>query len=134
MGFFSFFRKKEKPAKPDPESRVIIEFDDERIWCTRPGSPEQTMLWTELIGVAIKTTDEGPFAPDVFWVLGAKDKVVMYPGGATGEQEMLTRLQKLPSFNNEAVIEAAGCTDNKLFVCWEKDSHRTATDGQTEAP
>ncbi len=122
MGFFSFFNKKEKPTKLYPESKVVIEFDYEKIWCIWPGTPDQTMLWSELIGVAIKTTDEGPFAPDVFWILGAKDKVVMYPGGATGEQEMLSRLQELPNFNNESVISAACCTDNNVFICWEKDS------------
>lgn len=130
MGFFSFFRKKERTVNLNPESQVIIKFDDDRIWCIWPGAPEQSMLWTELIGVAIKTSDEGPFAPDVFWVLGAKDKVVMYPGGATGEQEMLSRLQKLPNFNNEAVIAAAGSTDNNVFVCWEKDTQQSAPDGR----
>jgi hypothetical protein len=130
MGFFDFFRKNEKATKLDPESRVMVGFNDEKIWCTCPGAPDQAMLWTELIVVAIETTDEGPFAPDVFWVLGAKDKTVIYPGGATGDQEMLKRLQLLPGFNNEAVIAAAGCTDNNVFVCWEKGPRQPSGDGQ----
>lgn len=127
MGFFSFFRKKERTTKLNPESQVIIQFDDERIWCIWPGEPEQTVLWTDLVGVAIKTTDDGPFAPDVFWVISAKDNVLLYPGGATGEQEILRRLQELPNFNNEAVIAAAGCTDNNVFVCWKKDTSYVET-------
>jgi hypothetical protein len=142
MGFFDFFKKKEKRrekekenlTKLNPESQVVIKFDDEKIWCTWPGAPDQSMLWSELIGVAIKTTDEGPFAPDVFWILGAKDKVVMYPGGATGEHEILSRLQKLPNFNNESVISAAGCTDNSVFICWEKDTQQAATVVSADAP
>jgi len=40
MGFFSLFRKKEKPTKLEPESRVIVGFDSDRIWCVWPGEPE----------------------------------------------------------------------------------------------
>jgi len=128
MGFFNFFKKKENPLKLDPEFRVNVGFDDERIWCSCPGELDQALLWTELTGVAIKTTDEGPFAPDVFWILGAKDKVLVFPGGATGEQEMLSRLQQLPDFNNQAVISAAACADNNVFVCWEKATQQAVAD------
>jgi len=104
-----------------PEAVVQVGFDEDRVWCKWPDRAEESLLWSELIGVAIETTDEGPFSADVFWILGAKDSTIVFPGGATGEQELLRRLQELPNFNNEAVISAAACADNNVFLCWQKD-------------
>lgn len=48
-----------------------------------------------------------------------KDTFVV-PQGEDGVSELLERLQQLSGFNNEALIESMGCTDNKLFLCWER--------------
>jgi hypothetical protein len=40
------------------------------------------------------------------------------PQGATGDAELLARLQRLDGFDNLAVIEAMASTDNWRFVCW----------------
>ena len=73
--------------------------------------------------VGIRTTDEGPFLPDVFWGLHGADKkpAVVYAQGATGEPALLEALQsRLNGFDNQKVIEAMGCTDNAFFLVWEK--------------
>ena len=57
---------------------------------------------------------------DVFWVLHGLNRGCAIPQGATGEKELLERLQKLPNFDNGAVIEAMGCTSDRRFLCWEK--------------
>ena len=110
-----------------PESEIVVGFDQQRLWCRQPGQPEQSILWSELTAVAIRTTDEGPVAPDVFWILRSKEKAIIYPGGATGEDEMLSRLQQLPNFNHDAVISAAACAENSIFVCWDKAAQTTGS-------
>lgn len=120
MSIFSFLRRKPKQTKLIPESLFVVGFDTERVWCSYPANGEQSLQWSELIRVAVQTTDEGPLSPDVFFILGAKEGTLIFPQGAIGEAEMLHQLQKLPGFNNEALIEAMGCTDNKTFICWEK--------------
>ncbi|OGP92621.1 MAG: hypothetical protein A2Z19_07625 [Deltaproteobacteria bacterium RBG_16_54_18] len=102
-----------------PESLTKVGFDSERIWVKHPNQDEKSILWKDLIGVAIRTTDEGPLNPDVLWILGTKEKTLVFPGGATGESNMIERLQTLPNFDNEAVISAMGSAFNNTFICWE---------------
>ncbi len=104
------------------ESKVVVAFDEERVWCRSPDSPEVSIAWSELERVVIRTTDAGPFAADFFWVLEAgAGRTLVLPGGATGAQELLRRLQQLPGFDNEAVIAAAASTDVQTFECWHRD-------------
>jgi hypothetical protein len=83
-----------------------------------------------LKSVIIETTDAGSFAPDVFWVLLllSKDEKSrsVYPGGATGETELIEEMQnRLPNFNNEAVISAATSIMNNKFLVWKADDNQT---------
>ena len=55
----------------------------------------------------------------MLWILGVEKKLLTYPDKATGEIEMLKRLQKLPGFNNNAIISAMSCIENETFICWE---------------
>ena len=41
------------------------------------------------------------------------------PQSADGADALLARLQQLPGFNNEAVIEAMSSAD-RTFVCWKR--------------
>jgi hypothetical protein len=80
--------------------------------------------WDDLVEVAIVTTDEGPIADDLFWVLLSSDHKTgcSIPQGIEGEKELLSRLQALPGFDNGEVIKAATSTTNARFVCWKKQS------------
>lgn len=42
------------------------------------------------------------------------------PQGATGDGELLWRLQELPGFDNAAFIDAMTCTDDRVFRCWTR--------------
>ena len=79
----------------------------------------ETHLFNSLKKVTIITTDQGPFADDVFWLL-LLDSIIMIAQGTTGEDALLSRLQSLPGFNNEQVIEAMSCSDNNSFLVWER--------------
>ena len=102
------------------QSKFLIGFDADRLWCQPPGLPERALGWSELTGVSIKTTDKGPFEADFFWVLRASDgRTIRFPGGATGAQELFTRLQQLPGFDHDAVIAATTSTQPRSFDCWQ---------------
>lgn len=108
-------------ASENPYAAAKVWFDEDRVWSRWPDKELQSAAWRELIGVAVETTDEGPFAADVWWHLATKDGVVTYPSDATGAGKLLKRLQKIPSFNNERLIQAMSSTSNQMFVLWDHE-------------
>lgn len=100
--------------------RVAV--DAERICYSREGHEEQSMAWQEITCIEVVTTDEGPFAEDVFLVFhGAGDKPgLVVPQGAQGNEELADRVVQLPGFDHEAFIAAMGSTSNARFLCWRK--------------
>jgi hypothetical protein len=115
---FRFFNPQSKPdRKPDQ-----VSFDDSTITRTMPNGKTETVRWDDLKEVGIITTDEGPFNEDVYWILEGINGGCAVSGGAEGMKELLGRLQKLPGFDNKAVIEAMGSTQNNRFLCWRRKS------------
>ena len=120
MSLFSrIFGRKNEPTVKRNET---VEFDEIKITRTMRDGKQETLQWSELREIAIITTDEGPFVDDVFWVLSGTDTGCLVPSEADGAKELLMYLQKLPGFNNEAVIHAMGSTENAKFVCWSKQN------------
>jgi hypothetical protein len=109
-----------EPSRLIPESLYLVQISPTEVSCVHPDGKIEQVDWDDLERVEILTTDAGPFAPDMFWVLlGSKGGCVI-PWGATREQELLKRLQTLRGFSNEAVIEAAPSAEWRRFLCWEK--------------
>ncbi len=102
------------------ESQVLVLFDEERVTAVYPDQSIEQVTWADLETVAIHTNDSGPWGSDVWWALTGASGECQYPMGATGEKEMLDRLQKLDGFDNEVVIQAMLCTENAEFICWRK--------------
>ena len=105
-----------------PERRIRIDTTDEAISYELPDGRRFVIAWKELQHVEIETTDQGPFVEDVFWRLSTKTQMHTLPQGATGESELFKRLQALPGFNNEAVVEAMGATENRIWTLWQRPS------------
>jgi hypothetical protein len=100
--------------------------------CERPDGRVESVAWNDLEAVIVETTDEGPWAADVFWILARTNMAMgcVIPQGATGEKALLERLQKLPGFDNKALIQAMGSTSNAKFLCWKKSADSSsAVDG-----
>lgn len=110
----------QEPPQLMPESLFIVEVSDTGVSCSRPDQRVERVTWDDLQCVEVVNTDEGPFLPDVFWVLHGSDGGCVIPQGATGEKQLLERLQKLPDFDNEAVIKAMSVTTNKRSLCWRR--------------
>ena len=104
----------------EPESRFVVRLSDSEIVCERPDGKVERVGWADLQKVEIVTTGDGPFAPDVFWVLHGTDGGCAVPQGATGDSQLLERLQALPGFDNQAFIEAMSFTSGARFFCWQK--------------
>lgn len=52
---------------PIPDEGNMVTFDATAIRVHYPDGEVRTLAWAELGMVGIRTTDEGPFVPDVFW-------------------------------------------------------------------
>ena len=109
-----------EPPRLIPKSLCVVQLSDTGVSCAHPEGKIETVEWDDLQRVEVLTTDEGPFAPDVFWILHGSRSGCVIPQGATGERELLERLQALPGFRNEAVIEAMSSAVNQRFLCWGK--------------
>ena len=98
----------------------VVEFDDLSISCRRPSGLIETVRWDDLRAVFIQTTADGPAVDDVFWVRAGEKSGCVVPSEAEGCDKLVERLQRLPGFDNAAVIEAMTCTEDRQFVCWRK--------------
>ena len=118
MSLLRWFKSKFEMA---PLNRVaVVTCDDETINVRWARGLTASSTWDDIRRVLIRTTDQGPFDDDVFFVIETADKSFVIPQAALGASLLLDRLQQLPGFDNEAVIDSMGCTDNKEFLCWER--------------
>ena len=118
MKLVEWFKDKFKHAPANRVSEVTCGDDDVELrW---PRGPNETVRWADVQRIVIRNTDRGPFDEDVFFCLETGEDTFVIPQGADGVTELVERMQQLPSFNNEALIESMGCTDNRLFPCWER--------------
>jgi hypothetical protein len=104
----------------EPESGFVVRLSDAEVVCERPDGKVERVAWADLQKVEVVTTGDGPFAPDVFWVLHGTDGGCAVPQGATGDGQLLERLQALPGFDNGAFIEAMSCASDRRFLCWQR--------------
>ncbi len=108
------------PEPREPECRIVVHLSTTGVLCERPDGRTEQVAWEDLQRVEILTTDDGPFAPDVFWALLGASGGCLIPQGATGERALSERLGQLPGFDHEAVIRAMGSTANARFLCWQR--------------
>lgn len=110
-------------ARLDRESRFVIHMSESTVSCHRPDGIIETVRWDDLERIDILTNSDGPLAPDCFWLLiGPETTGCCIPQGATGDAELLARMQQLPGFNNQTFIEAMASTDEAIFTCWQRSA------------
>lgn len=110
-----------------PESQIVVRIHDDRVTVSRPDGGVEILRWADLRAVLLETTDAGPCAPDVFWILVGIDEGCVVPWGATGDAVLLARLQQLPGFDHEQVVAASSSTDHARYVCWRSDDGGVAS-------
>ena len=104
-------------ANPDYEVRYTA--DEIQLKFPKETSP-RILLWKDLEVVMIKTTDQGPFVPDCFWILKTSHRTEVFPMHSVGDPEFLKRLGELPRFDPIKVVQAMGSAKNAEFLCWRK--------------
>lgn len=107
---------------PDFEALWVVRFDEETVSVTTPEPSLQSLRWDEITRVQIRTTDEGPWAPDVILSLHrVEGDPVIVLNGATGLPDLLGEMaRRLPGYRDDEVIRAMGSTSNAIFVVWER--------------
>lgn len=122
MSFLPTLKSRLNALHPDLnfESKWVVTVSETECSCTRPNGGVESLKWDDLEIVAIETTDEGPYAADVFWYLAGEQTGCVVPLGATGEDEMVKRLQALSGFDTEAFGEAMTSTSNRQFIVWDR--------------
>lgn len=86
------------------------------------GTAANKISWRQVQTIGIRTTDEGPFVEDVFWMFVLDDGVIELPGGAITSDHLTGMQTHLPGFDNEAVIRSMGSTEHRYFRVWHRDA------------
>ncbi len=89
-----------------------IEINATGLLLHRADGSQNLLLHHELQAVEILNAEE------VYFLLIGPNSSVVVPHRAVGADELLKHLQKLPGFDNEAVITAM--TTEGKFECWKK--------------
>jgi len=92
----------------------MLQVDEKGV--TPPG--EVIITWGEITQVAMVTTNPAA-GDDVFFVLVTKGgRRQMIPHNTPMSDELLSKLQQLPGFDNGSFIEAMAATEPAEFVVW----------------
>lgn len=100
------------PARPVEEFAI----DADGVRRTLTSGAIEEIRWENLTEVTVRTTSEGPYADDVYWLLQGTLGGVAVPSNRA--PNLLKRLQRLPDFDNLAVVNAMGSTEDAWFPCW----------------
>ena len=104
----------------DSEAQVLVRDHGDFVSAKFPDGESQTLSWSELTRFEIQTNDSGPWGWDVWFVLvGARDSV-SFPLGATGEDDILARVEVVTGKSRRDLIDGMDCTENRTFITWEK--------------
>ena len=105
--------------KKSPQDHVVsVDFDHSGVSWKLANGHHESILWSELQRVSVRTLDCGPFAEDVYLVLYYGDTSCCIPQCAS--DAIFAHMQQMPDFGNEKFIEAMGCVENREFVCWKR--------------
>jgi hypothetical protein len=113
-------------AEPATEAETV-NIDDVGVART-VGSINERIRWDDVDEIRIITTDDGPYAEDVFFaIVDANQKGCLVPHDAAVRLKLLERLQsRFNGLNDEAVIKAMGSTSNANFLIWKKPQRANA--------
>ena len=102
------------------ESSVLVKDHGEFISSVFPSGDTQTLSWKDLSRVEVQTNESGPWGWDVWWVLFGTEDKVSFPLGATGQDDILEKLQVVTGAERSQLVQGMNCTSHRTFVCWQK--------------
>ena len=102
------------------EAQVVVADQGDFVSAKFPNGDTQTLSWDALIRFEIQTNESGPWGWDVWFVLVGSEDEVSFPLGATGQDEVLAKVQAVTGKDREQLIDGMNCTTDRTFVTWEK--------------
>src|SRR5215468_155234 len=99
------------------EDGVVV--SDQELRFVKPGKPTVTLRWDDIREVRVRTTADGPFAEDVFFLIEDGAGRLTLPQ-STVPTHLLDRLQHLPGFDNAALIKAMSSVEEAEFLCYQR--------------
>jgi hypothetical protein len=99
---------------------VQVSVTDHEVILSDSGEVVATIRWEDVREVRIRTTSDGPFVDDVFFIVRDAAGQVSIPQSAM-PPGLVERLQALPGFDNEAMIQAMTSMRDAEFVCYSAD-------------
>jgi len=126
-----FGQKKVQPSEHDsplleqkkvlrPESDFLITLTDELIEVTHPNGTREMVRWDDVQTISVTTTDDGPFAPDVWFVLMGNEGGCVFPQGASKEDEAFKRISQFDGFDFDMFIKSMSSAENARFLLWQR--------------
>lgn len=99
----------------------VVSVTEEGVTCRSGRGKAESVSWAALRQVVLQAVDFVPVG-DVFWLLIGDDGTgCVVPIDAEGSDELLVCLQqRLPGFDNEAVVAMMGALDGAAVV-WQRD-------------
>lgn len=102
------------------EAQVVVADHGDFVSAKFPNGDTQTLSWDALIRFEIQTNESGPWGWDVWFVLVGVEDEVSFPVGATGQDEVMARVQAVTGKDREQLIDGMNSTASRTFVTWEK--------------
>ncbi len=105
-----------------PDTETVV-FDGSEVIRYCGDALIEKIAWSSITEISVITTDEGPWQEDVFIALcnPKAEMGCLVPNGARGVTDLVSRLCEIPGFDEEAFIQAMGCSSNNRFLCWRKN-------------
>jgi hypothetical protein len=102
-------------------SAFAVDCDDARIVVHLNGVQRESVNWADLSMVAIRIEAEVMLLAPYWLLFGAGGNGCRYPSDAVGNEKLLEAMQqRLPGFDNAAVIKAMGMLSGGIEV-WRRD-------------
>jgi predicted metal-dependent HD superfamily phosphohydrolase len=93
------------------------------------GSVDRPVPWREVVAVGLRTTEDGPWGEDVFWLMVVRGKgTIELPGSSVGSDAVGVMHRVLPGIDSRKIIEAMGTTRERVFRLWHEGEPLGATE------
>lgn len=107
-----------RPGATVPPAR--LELDAHALVRVDAAGSEERLAWAELREVRIVSRPAPTLSEGVVFELEGASATLRIPR-PEATQDLIDRLQQLPGFSTETLIEAIGCAEEAEFVCWRAE-------------
>lgn len=109
--------------KVSVSERPFVKIDGAQIILGREGGVDiETVNLSEVEAFEYVTTSDGPWFDDVFVVVTRVDGIfgLMVASTAVGFEGLMDYIATLPGYNDQAALQAMGCTEDSRFLAWAR--------------